>query len=243
MEEPVVLVFENINQLVKGLSEHFMKLLKSSQGIFNLALSGGNTPKAWFEDLAKNHANDIDWNKVHIFWGDERCVPPEDMESNFGMTKTFLLDHISIPSQNIHRIHGELNPEEEAEWYERELMENFSGNNYPVFDLIILGMGEDGHTASIFPYQIDLWKSDKFCVAAAHPATGQQRISLTGKVINNAKSVVFLITGEKKAVKIKEIIYGEPAASAYPASMVNPVNGQLFWFLDKQAASQLTYDK
>jgi len=243
MKEPVVLVFENTDRLVKGLSEHFMKLMESGQEIINIALSGGNTPKAWFEDLTKNHIYDIDWSNVHIYWGDERCVPPEDVESNFGMTKKFLLDYIAIPEENIHRIHGELEPEDEAKRYASEILENVSGIIYPVFDLIILGMGEDGHTASIFPDQIDLWESHNLCVVATHPDSGQRRISLTGKLINNAKSVIFLITGENKAEKIKEIIYNEPAANSYPASKVNPVNGQLFWFLDKQAASQLTYDK
>ncbi len=241
MSKVEVLIFENTDQLVSGFSAYFIDLIRQKDGDFSVALSGGSTPKVWFEELAINHKIDIPWEKVHFYWGDERCVIPEDKESNYGMTKKYLLDHINIPLQNIHRIHGELPPEQAAINYERELSQKLSVNTYPIFDLVILGMGDDGHTASIFPHQIELWESANFCVVASHPVSGQHRVSISGNVINNARAVAFLVTGKNKAEKINEIIHKKPVASAYPASLVAPEKGLLHWFLDSQAAQYL-YD-
>ncbi len=240
MEEPVIFIFKNKEKLVKGFSEHFMSLTKEKQGKFHVALSGGSTPKTWFEDLAEFHRHDIDWNSVHLYWGDERCVPPDDQDSNYGMTKTHLLDFIDIPKVNIHRIRGEEIPGNAAVEYEQELMKSINTYPLPIFDLVILGMGEDGHTASIFPYEKVLWNSDKLCVVATHPVTGQFRVSITGQVINHAKSVAFLVTGKNKAGKVKEIIYKETVSADYPASMVSPEHGSLYWFLDREAAEFIT---
>ena len=239
MEEPIALIFDDKGKLVKGFTEYFIKLLNEKTGPFSVALSGGSTPKIWFDYLSENHKNDIDWNRVHFYWGDERCVAPDDKESNYGMTKTQLLDHIEIPPKNIHRIMGELEPEEASLLYAKELSDHLNSNNIPVFDLIILGMGDDGHTASIFPHQIDLWDSDELCVVATHPISGQHRVSITGNVINHAKSVTFLVTGENKTERVKEIIDEEPNASYYPASLVKPIDGTLHWFLDASAAKLL----
>ena len=158
--EPVALVFENKNYLVKGFTEYFIKLFNQKKGNFSVALSGGSTPKIWFDYLAENHVEDIPWNRIHFYWGDERCVAPNDPESNYGITKSHLLDKLSIPDQNIHRIQGELDPIEAAKGYQNEIAQNLGGN--PMFDLIILGMGDDGHTASIFPHEITLWDSEMF---------------------------------------------------------------------------------
>lgn len=240
MNKKKVLVFANILELVDGFTNHFIKLMKLKEGIFRVALSGGSTPKFWFEELAKNHTLDIEWERVHLYWGDERCVPPDDEDSNYGMTKKYLLDHIDIPDGNIHRILGEQNPEDAARNYEDELLKFGPGDSIPVFDLMILGMGEDGHTASIFPHQIDLWDSTDFCVVATHPTSGQYRVSLTGRVINQARSVAFLVTGEQKAEKVMEIIQKKEDSVSYPASHVSQPNDELFWFLDKPAASQIS---
>lgn len=239
MEEPIALVFEDKDKLVKGFTEFFIDLLNQKEGRFSIALSGGSTPKVWFEYLAQIPKDDIDWGSVHVYWGDERCVPPDNEDSNYGMTKKHLLELIDIPEKNIHRIKGELKPEEASSQYEHELKANLSEGNIPVFDLVILGMGDDGHTASIFPHEINLWDSDDFCVVATHPTSGQQRVSLTGKVINSARSVAFLVTGKSKAEKIHEILETNDAQSPYPASLVNPTEGILYWFLDSLAASQL----
>lgn len=232
--EPVALIFEDKNKLVYGFTEFFLKLVSSSNTDVHIALSGGNTPKSWFDHLANNHKNDIAWNKIHLYWGDERCVPPEHPESNFGMTKHHLLDLISIPERNIHRIRGEHEPGAEAKRYEAEIISNLGEN--PVFNLIILGMGDDGHTASIFPHEIALWNSPALTAIATHPATGQNRISLTGNVINNAASVAFLVSGQSKWEKVRDIILQKPGSDNYPAGLVNLENGSLYWFLDKDAA-------
>ena len=242
MEEPIALVFEDKSKLVKGFSEYFLKLLNLKKGSFSIALSGGSTPKVWFEYLVNNHKDDVDWNRVHLYWGDERCVPPDNIDSNYGMTKGYLLDHIAIPNKNIHRMMGEVAPGEAAEQYSKLLLDSLGVEGVPIFDLVILGLGEDGHTASIFPHQIDLWESDEVCVVATHTTSGQQRISITGKVINNAGSVAFLVTGEGKKERVKEIIDEEPHAAYFPASLVKPVHGSLHWFLDAPAATFINDD-
>ncbi len=239
MDKPKILIFEDKLRLAAAFSHHFINLVKMKEGIFNIALSGGNTPKVWFENLVNNHKDSVAWENIHFYWGDERCVPPDDEESNYGMAAKYLFDHVDVPAENIHRIKGEIAPEEAAGQYARELTENLPGTYGPVFDLIILGMGEDGHTASIFPEQIDLWESPSLCVVASHPVTGQRRISLTGKVINNAASVAFMVTGRNKAPKVREILSDDPAAENYPAAKVNLSEGALYWFIDKGAAEAL----
>ncbi len=141
-----------------------------------VALSGGSTPKLLFRLWASEYRDRLDWNRVHFFWGDERCVPPEDPESNYGEAKRLFLDSIGIKAENVHRIRGESNPQSEAQRYSREICEHveLGDGNWPIFDLIILGMGNDGHTASIFPNQLALLTSEKICEVASHPVTGQQ---------------------------------------------------------------------
>lgn len=235
--EPVALVFENKGLLVKGFTEYFIKLTNQKRGDFSVALSGGSTPKVWFDHLAKNQKEDIPWERIHLYWGDERCVPPDDLESNYGMTREYLLNKISIPEQNIHRVEGEMNPANAAEKYENELLDNLGEN--PIFDLIILGLGDDGHTASIFPHEINLWDAEQLCVVATHPISGQKRVSFTGRVINAASAITFLVTGKNKEERVKEIIDQEPNSAYYPANLVNPADGTLHWFLDKDAANLL----
>ncbi len=236
--EPVALIFEDNNQLIHGFTEYFLKLIHGGKESMHIALSGGNTPKSWFDHLAAVHKNDIPWQKLHLYWGDERCVPPEHPDSNFGMTKLHLLDHVAFPENNIHRIMGERSPDEEAKRYEAKIMTNLGEN--PVLDLIILGMGDDGHTASIFPHEIKLWHAPSLTVLASHPETGQHRISITGNVINKASSVAFLVSGSGKQQKVEEIILQKDGADRYPASLVNPENGSLYWFLDRAAAAGIS---
>lgn len=242
MNEPIALIFDDQYKLVKGFSEFFIKLLDSSDGIFNVALSGGSTPKIWFDYIAKNYKDSIDWERVHFYWGDERCVPPEDQESNYGMTKKHLLDFIPIPEENVHRIKGELVPQKAVEQYITELSENIAEDKIPIFELVILGLGDDGHTASIFPHQIDLWDSEESCVVATHPISGQHRVSISGQVINHAKAVAFLVTGEGKKERVHEIIQEDPRSAYYPASLVSPKDGTLHWFLDRPAATYISDD-
>ena len=203
---------------------------------FTLAVSGGNTPRLLFSILAEKYCTSVDWGTVHFFWVDERCVPPDDPESNYGMTKQILLDKINIPSCNIHRIRGEDDPVKETERYSHEiLMQIRTKDMLPVFDLIILGIGDDGHTASIFQDNLNLIDSEKICEVAVHPVSGQKRITLTGKVINNADFVTFLATGQNKARIIEEIYKKKAQYMNYPATSIAPLHGGINWLLDEKA--------
>ncbi len=224
----------------KELALYFGKLIYEKTeklSHINIALSGGSTPKAIFDVMAQTYYHKIDWTKVFLFWGDERCVPPDHEDSNYKMTKEHLLDKVPIPDKNIFRVLGELSVEEATEDYIGTLTHNLpcTKDNTPIFDMIILGMGDDGHTASIFPHEITLWHNAKVCVTATHPESGQKRVSLTGKVINAAKEIFFLVTGDTKADKIDEIINKKENYQKYPASLVkNPT-----WLLDKDAAAKI----
>lgn len=202
---------------------------------FHLALAGGSTPAALYDALALSTTN---WARVHLWWSDERCVPPDNSQSNYGMVKKHLLDKIGIPSANIHRMRGELEASEACRACVHELERAFP-LVVPKFDLILLGLGEDGHTASIFPQNIALFDSEEFCVVAEHPESGQKRLSFTGKIINSARTVVFLIAGESKASRLLEVLRAEGADAHLPAARVQPAEGELLFFLDQEAASGL----
>lgn len=202
----------------------------------NIALSGGSTPKLLFKTLASEYPHKIDWEKINFFWGDERCVPPDHDDSNYKMTKQLLLDPLGIPVNQIHRIIGENPPQQEAERYGEEIRQHLIyQTGWPVFDLVILGMGPDGHTASIFPSQLGLMESKKICEVGTHPGSGQKRVTITGKVINNAHQVAVLATGASKAEKIQEIFNRQGNWQQYPAAHIAPVHGQLIWYLDMAA--------
>lgn len=236
-----VKVFDDKDALNKGFTEFLIKLLDVYPHI-NLSLSGGSTPQSLFEYWAKHHKDTIDWGRIMFFWGDERCVPPESDMSNFGVTKRLLFNNIDgIDSKGWRRIHGENDPEEEAEWYSRILSTKLNQkNNAPTFEIMMLGLGDDGHTVSIFPDQMDLWNHEDFCVVAEHPETKMKRVSMTGHVVNNSQYVVFLATGKNKAEKVRDIIkHRNEFYDKYPAARVHPKNGYLYWFLDKDAASLL----
>ncbi|MEZ4983905.1 MAG: 6-phosphogluconolactonase [Saprospiraceae bacterium] len=203
---------------------------------FTMALSGGSTPQVLFQLWATQYRHDFNWSALHLYWGDERCVPPSDPQSNYGVCRSLLLDHVAIPPENIHRIHGESHPAEEAARYCHTIWDTISmEGDYPAFDLVMLGMGDDGHTASIFPHQLPLFNDSRLAVVATHPVSGQQRISLTGTLINNAHEVAFLVTGSNKHAKLREILDKKPAAQAYPAFYVQPDTGALHWFMDQAA--------
>ena len=232
-------IYKTKEEVAQKFSDYLQTLIQAKDKI-HIALSGGSTPKIVFDELAGNYGETIPWDRIHFYWGDERCVPPTDEQSNYKMTQDHLLSKIDIPSENIHRIKGENDPDLEANNYAEEISQNLPLNdNEFQFDLVILGMGDDGHTASIFPHQIKLWDSDKLCEVATHPDSGQLRITITGKLINNAETVVFLVTGKNKSAKLREIIKKEGDYGDYPASLVSPGSGELIWYLDEDAASEL----
>ena len=202
---------------------------------FHLALSGGKTPSLLFSLLAEKYLNEVPWQKIHFWWGDERMVSPTDSESNFGVVNKLLFWKTEQSYSQIHRIKGEADPAKEAKRYSMEIESLVPRmNGWPVFDLIMLGLGDDGHTASIFPNQMQLLESHNITGIAFHPNTGQQRITLTGKVINNAKRVAFLISGVSKANIFNKIIRYAENSSVYPASHIHP-KGELHWFGDDDA--------
>lgn len=232
-------IFENKEAVAKGFSAYLSDLIDSKSEI-HIALSGGSTPKIVFDELVAEYGDKIDWKKVYFYWGDERCVPPSDSESNFKMTQDHLLSKIEMPAENVHRIQGENDPSQEAKRYSKVLQKQLpSENGMPRFDLVILGMGDDGHTASIFPDSIDQWEAKELCVTVAHPVSGQIRVSLSGGIINHAETVAFLVTGKSKAEKVREVIQKEGNFNSYPASLVKPESGNLIWFLDEDAAADL----
>ena len=232
-------IAETAEQVAEDFA-HFFAAWVKDKPLVALALSGGSTPQVIFRLWAEQYLESIDWKKVHFFWGDERCVPPDDEESNFKMANDLFLSKIDIPRENIHRIRGEADPAGEARRYAAEIQDTVSiRSGFPAFDMILLGMGADGHTASIFPHQMELLNADVICGLATHPESGQQRITLTGKVINNASEVVFLVTGQGKAQKVEEIIKGKEGSRRYPAAHMEPINGELHWFTDQAAAARL----
>lgn len=237
-----VRIFSEPKNVYKAIAKEIFKMVQNSkQEIFDIALSGGNSPKGLFKKISKKYGDKIPWERIHLWWGDERCVPPTDEQSNYKMTVDYLISRVNIPEKNIHRIHGEEDPELEALRYSKELEDTLNSRGKdPVFDLIILGLGDDGHTASIFPDQLDLFEHEDNCAVAIHPLTGQKRITITGKVINNANQVFFLVTGSNKALRVSEIMNDNDAAQLLPAYYISPKNGQLIWFLDDEASAQIS---
>jgi 6-phosphogluconolactonase len=206
------------------------------RGLFTVVLAGGSTPRATYEILARDYAGRIDWGKVHVFFGDERTVPPDDEDSNYMMAREALLDHVPVAS--VHRIQGELPPAEAAEAYEEELRGFFGPDELPRFDLTLLGIGGDGHTASLFPETSALEAHDRWVVANPVLKLETTRITLTLPVINAALAVYFLVAGEDKADALAHILGGDADPRAYPASLIQPQGGPR-WMLDQPAASKL----
>lgn len=242
--EPQFNVFGTPREAARGVARRIAEkaLVAKAEGApFHLAISGGKTPEILFELLAFDFQDAIPWANVHISWVDERCVPETSIESNVGNARRLWLSKINIPESNIHPIQGGLKPEYEVTRYGCDLAALLPrSGKYPVFDLILLGMGDDGHTASIFPNQTDLLFSENVCDIAEHPVSGQKRITLSGITINKAKEIAFFVTGRKKAHLIKQICDRVPEALEYPAARIEPENGRLSWFIDQEAAHLLT---
>ena len=206
----------------------------------NIALSGGNTPKLLFKLLADEYVDTIPWHFVRLFWVDERCVPPTHVESNYGMTYENLLKNVPIHDANIFPIQGEIDPKTEARRYQDILESQLpTYNGVPKFDLILLGMGDDGHTASIFPNELSLLHSELFVAVSMHPVTNQKRITLTGQILNHSDEVIFLITGSSKAGVLNQIIHRKTNFENYPASYIHAQSVPAQFYLDKAAAEKL----
>jgi 6-phosphogluconolactonase len=243
--EPVIRILPAMAELCGAFAREFRHHAKTSilrHGIFTVALAGGSTPRMLYEHLASDADLRPMWKNIHVFWGDERCVGPDDKESNFRMARETLLSYVEIPEGNIHRIRGEENPESEVLRYDRELRRvlGLDADHFPQIDMIHLGMGSDGHTASLFPGDEGLADDLRACRTAVHPATGQERISFTLRMINNARHIAVVVTGREKAAVVATVL-GDPAPERlmYPAAHVRPKKGTLTWFLDAEASSAI----
>ena len=238
-----ILVFDTIEEM----SDYFLKKWREASdmairhaGRFAVALSGGKTPSPLYNSLVA-HGADLPWNKTHIFLVDERFVPHNDPDSNFGMIKNDFLEKIDIPNANIHPIYFNGTALDAASKYEEGIRIFFKleDDQTPQFDLIILGVGEDGHTASLFPGHEALSENKHLACAVSYTGVNNERISLSLPLINNAGTVIFLVTGSSKAYIISEII--EKKNSNLPAALVKPNSGELYYLVDKYAASEINY--
>jgi 6-phosphogluconolactonase len=233
-------IYESSEELAEAAAQEFAARAGEAidqRGSFAVVLAGGSTPKATYEILARDYADRIDWSNVHFFFGDERSVPPDHEDSNYRMAREALLDH--VPAGSVHRMQGELPPDEAAEAYEQELRDFFGSEELPRFDLILLGTGGDGHTASLFPETAALEVHDRWVVANPVLKLETTRITLTVPVINAARAVYFLVAGEGKAGPVAEILEGTPDPRQYPATLIQPQGGPK-WMRDRPAASELT---
>ncbi len=231
-------VFDTPEQLALATAHQFLeyaRVVSAKLGWFSVALAGGRTPKRVYELLASDEfRGGVDWSKVHLFFGDERAVPPGDLESNFRMAVESLISKVPIPAGNVRRILGETEVAESALAYERELRAYFAGLSWPGFDLVLLGMGTDGHVASLFPDSEALEEGNRWVVATRN-TQGQNRISLTIPAINHAARIMFLVTGSEKAATLARVL-NDTAPDQLPAQLIH---GSVEWFVDRAAASLL----
>ncbi len=231
-------IYPNKKKLVAATAERMVDSVEKAiveNGLCNIALSGGNTPGGVFSLLASSPYRDrVDWNKLHVFWGDERMVPPEHNDSNFKMARETLLDHVAIPDDNVHRIRGEIAPEQAAENY-AALLNNHFKTGLPRFDIILLGLGEDGHTASLFPGTDVVEERERYVVAVFVPKLDSWRVTLALPVLSAAREIYFLVSGRSKSDIIQRIMSMKEPSKEFPATMVDPDNGELHWMLDSEA--------
>jgi 6-phosphogluconolactonase len=241
-------VYPTPEALAEAVARHVAECAKaaiSDNGRFSIALSGGSTPKAAYNRLSAGNWGlaAADWRLTHILWGDERCVPPDDPLSNYRMAKEALLDRVPIPPQNIHRIRGEDEPEQAAAEYERELRllchpERSEGARSRL-DLVLLGLGEDGHTASLFPGQASVHETERWVLAVPAPDGKLWRVTLTPVTLNAARNICFIVSGGSKAARLQQVIEGPFTPDLLPAQAIHPEQGRLTWMIDAAAGARL----
>lgn len=235
-------IHENMTLLGSAAAEQFVALAKEfiqRNGRFTVALSGGSTPQLLFDSLVQHFIGAADWNRVHFYWSDERYVPPEHPDSNAGMALKHLLQPLQIPDHNIHLVPTTFaNPAQAAADYEATIRRELPKAAIPGFDLILLGLGDDGHTASLFPDTAALNARQELVAANWVTKFAKWRITFTFPLLNSAKNIIFLVAGENKAAIIHEILIEK---KDYPAARICPINGQLLWFMDKAAAKLILH--
>ena len=238
-------VYGDAEQLARAAAELFVKVASesiSARGRFRVALSGGSTPRRVFELLAADKfSSRVDWNSVDTFWGDERYVPADDRDSNYRMTAEALLGHVPVPSANIHRVLTEISPPQAAaDAYEDDIRQCFGDSpSVPRFDLIYLGLGTNGHTASLFPHSPALQETSRLVLADLVPEVNSWRISMSAPLLNRGRTVAFLIAGQEKAQVLREVLLGPRDPKRLPAQLIAP-EGKLLWLVDQAAAALLS---
>jgi len=238
--KPTIRIFKDADELSRAAADLFVTLAVQSireRGRFLVALSGGSTPMALYRLLAREP---IDWTRIHVFWGDERLVPPEDPENSYGQAWEALLKHIPIPTENIHRVASELDPVAAARDY-ASILREFAAPplDWPRFDLVLLGLGEDGHTASLFPGSPVDATEPVIAVTAQYQGRPARRVTLTPLVFNAARQVIFLVTGANKAVTLKGVFSDYNSSEQIPAKRIQPADGQVTWLVDKAAGKEI----
>lgn len=246
MAKPQLIILDDAQSLYTHAAEeivHFAGEAVCTHGEFSLCLSGGSTPAAIYELMAERFRLSVDWKEVQFFWGDERCVPPNDEASNFGMANRTMLSQLDLRPDQIHRMRGEEPPEQAARAYEQELRSHFhlDEGEFPRFNLMLLGLGDNVHIASLFPEIPALHERERLAVAVEVDAAQRHRVTLTAPVINNSARVMFLVSGESKAQAVKAALEGPRDPDRFPAQLVAPHDGELIWLLDRPAASLLSH--
>jgi 6-phosphogluconolactonase len=236
-------ILENDGEVARAAANHFVDIAQrsiSTLGRFSVVLAGGSTPRRTYELLAtEEHRNRIAWPKVHIFFGDERCVPPTDPASNYRMANEAMISLVPIPAHNIHRMVGEGDAVANASLYQSDLQTFFDDAPWPRFDLVLLGMGDDGHTASLFPGTRALRERDAWVVANWVEKLNAYRITLTPPAINHGANVLLLVTGTGKTKSLLQVLRGARDPENLPAQLIQPMDGSLLWLVDKAAAGDL----
>jgi 6-phosphogluconolactonase len=239
-------IFSSIAEFERGTADEVLHVLRNAiqkQGMCSVVLSGGETPRGIYRMLATDLLKkSLDWTRVHVFFSDERCVAPDDPQSNYGMIERELLAHVNIPPVQIHRMHGEAPPEEAATEYQ-EVLRTFFRNDVPRFDLVLLGIGEDGHTASLFPSTDVLGERKSWTRAVYLPRLKNWRITLTFPCINAGQNLLILGAGEPKAHILQRVFAAKVPTNELPVTLIRPTQGSLLWMLDHQAASRLDSSK
>ncbi|MFQ5889562.1 MAG: 6-phosphogluconolactonase [Gemmatimonadota bacterium] len=238
-----LLVLDDAEVLADAAAREVTRSVRNAiarRGSCSIALAGGRTPRQLYRKLAgEPHRSRIDWRRLEVFWGDERCVPPDHSESNYRMAREALLDRVPVARLAVHRMRGEVEPFSAAAEYEAALLETLGAA--PRLDLVLLGIGADGHTASLFPDTPNLGGELRWVISTLGPATPRRRLSLTLRTINGARKVIFLATGAAKAAALALVLgkAADPAASSLPAALVRPRQGSLVWLVDRHAAARL----
>ena len=237
-------VFPDLESLSHKAVEIFVDTSRRSiyeRKSFSVAISGGSTPGVLYMLLGSDQYRDkIDWKHTHVFWSDERCVSPEHRDSNFRLASEGFLSKVPVPDKNLHRVRGEKGPEQGAQEYKNELRKHFGTEGLPVFDLVLLGMGEDGHTASLFPVSMAIDETEQLAVPVYRDKPDHNRVSLATPVLSHALHIVFLVAGGSKSRIVADILVEDKGRDRYPAGWIQSMSTNVTWLLDREAAALLS---